>query len=202
MKKYLLCLVLLFLAPYQVSAFFNCDRSVEFRFGGYFPETSRLKEIYSSSWPEYQIIFNQGMCDNLQLWLEGDYTLKSGHSKGLKDPTKIRIIPISLGVKYLVSLSCFCPSTEFYLGAGVAYTFLRIKDDSEFVHEHTDKEAWGAIFKSGIYYHLTDCLFADFYVDYLYQRYSISHPDSSPYVRRNDLNAGGVKAGVGIGLRF
>jgi outer membrane protein W len=214
MKKYafffLLPLMFFSLVSSSLKAFdFGCmdfspcvDASYDasFRVAGYIPLNKRVKKIYSNTWSDFQLEFNKNICQNLSVWINGQYTANNGESYGYSEaPTKIRLIPVSIGLKYNYEI---VPCLNIYLGAGAAYSWLYIRDDYEYVHEHTHKQAWGGLFKLGFQYNISECFFAEVFSDYLLQRFKFSGSDSSPYVERRDANMDAVIVGAGVGIHF
>lgn len=79
------------------------------------------------------------------------------------------------------------------MGAGPSFGRIWLKNKPHYREdERTTKTVFGGVVKSGIYYTITDCLFLDLFVDYLYQ----------PVHFDKHVNIGGVKIGAGIGVKF
>lgn len=173
--------------------------SVNTRVAYYHPTSKRVREIYKDGWADYQVEISSQWKENWQLWTGVSGFSEKGRSTGFDDSTKLTLIPLSLGVKYIFDEIC---STKFYVGAGACYSWLTIHDHSRYVHEHTRKKAFGGIFQFGAYYNVTESIFANAFVDYLYQRFHFPSESYSPYVKRNDLNMSGFKIGVGLGMSF
>jgi hypothetical protein len=176
------------------------DLAVEGRVAYFRPSSKKVQEIYGDGWADYQIEISKGFGENWRAWLGVSGFEKSGHSLGFHDKTKLSLIPVTLGAKYLF---CLDACTKLYVGAGICYSSLSIKDHSNYVHEHISKGRVGGLFQVGVYYVFTEHFFADIFVDYLYQRFDFSKShDYSQYVERHDLNLSGFKVGGGIGIKF
>lgn len=163
------------------------------------PESSRVRRIYSSGWADYQVEYSKSVCQNWLLWTGASGFCKHGHSIGLNDDTRLRLIPISLGVKYLYSIA---PCLDLYAGGAVCYSFLRIKDDSPYVHRNVSSQTFGGLAQVGLYYYFTQSFHLNVFADYLFQRFTFPRSSSNPFVERNDLNMSGWKIGGGIGVNF
>lgn len=184
------------------SCFSDWDIAVEGRVAYFRPTAKKVKEIYGNGWADYQLEISQGFCNNWRLWAGVSGFQKSGHSLGyIHHKTSLRLIPVTLGLKYLFNCA---PCVDLYLGAGLSYSFLHIKDHSPFVRENTKKRAFGGIFQVGAYYNFSECFFADIFVDYMYQKFHFSDSSYSSdyYVERRDVDLSGFKVGAGLGWRF
>ena len=183
------------------SCCFN-DFIIEAKVAAFFPTSKKVREIYTNVLADYEVEISKKFDDNWDIWLNASYIHSHGRSIGLSDRTTLRFMPFSLGVSY--SQRFFC-DFEAYIGAGVAYSFLRIHNDSNYVQEHISKKDFGGIFKSGIRYTSCDGIFVEGFFDYIYQKFNSSNSDSysdSHYVTRHDADLSGYKVGVGLGFNF
>jgi hypothetical protein len=114
---------------------------------------------------------------------------KSGRSDGLNLKTKMRLAPINFGIEYIYSLT---NKASFYIGLGPSLNFINLHDNNPMGRKHTNKWCVGASSKSGFYYDFSERFFADFYVDYLF----------IPMKLKNTFNTGGLRAGIGIGMKL
>jgi outer membrane protein W len=114
-------------------------------------------------------------------------------------------------VKYF--FPCF-DAFKLYIGGGGCYSFLNIKDKSEYVHRHTHKDQWGGLLQAGLTYQFWECAYVSFFADYLFQTFDFhdshfhsSHRGSdsfggSGHIERHKLDMSGFKLGVGLGYNF
>lgn len=128
---------------------------------------------------------------------------------GIRRRTSLRMIPVSLGIKYIFNhlLDNFLtidPCLNLYVGAAACYSSLRIRDHDEYLHRHVHKNAWGGLIQSGVYYYVNSYVFVSAFADYLFQRFRFSnhHRNYSSHIERHDLTMDGYKLGVGIGVTF
>lgn len=163
--------------------------SVEVRSAAFIPTSDLFREIYSDVGANYQVEVATKLYRFMDGWVNVDWFLKHGSSKGLHDPTRISIANRSLGVKFRYP---FCNSLTGYIGLGPNLTVVWLKNKSRCTRERITKAAAGLVVKSGVDYFINKYLFLDFFVDYLYQ----------PIDLGRDVDVGGTKVGLGIGSRF
>ncbi|MDP1879689.1 MAG: hypothetical protein Q8K60_01955 [Parachlamydiaceae bacterium] len=219
-KKFFLTLIMMssFSTPLlsQNSFWDTSGLSVTARVAYFHPASSKVRDIYSNGWADYQIEIGKEFCNNLQLWVGVSGFSQNGRSiiSGLSssydsffdfssrgDKTSISFIPVYLGLKYFFPITC---QLKAYIGAAGLYGSLRIKDHSHYVHEHVDKKGFGGLVQIGLNYYFDKCFFLNVFGDYLFQHFDFSndHHSSYYYVERNDLNLNGYKVGAGIGFTF
>ena len=193
MKKILCLFALLF--SIQISALeWNSGWDEQFRVAAFRPSSKLFRKIYKDWGAIYQLESNKRIfeCSDLYGWANVGYYSESGHSRGIREKTRISLVPITLGLKYMI---CILPNTSAYLGIGGGGTFVHIHDHDHFL-EHTNKTAWGGILKSGIRYNFLECTFLDLFVDYSYMHLQF-HSN-----HRKNANVGGLMIGGGIGIYF
>lgn len=166
----------------------------------YHPESSRMRKVYANGFADYQLEIGKMIGCHWQVWTGVSGFSKEGHSTYSHNSTRLQLIPIYLGVKYFYNVS---PCIDLYAGGAACYSMLRIKDHSHYVHEHTNKNAFGGLAQLGLNYYFTDCIFVNLFADYYFQHFHFKKSDSySYYVERNSLNMSGYKLGGGIGFVF
>ena len=173
---------------------------IQGRASAYFPTERKVRRIYSNVWGFYEGEIDVPLWCGLDGFFSAGYLENKGHSLCLHNKTRLQMVPLSLGLKYFLRI---CPGLDAYIGGGVVYSILKIRDHSPYVHKHVSKNRVGGTAKMGLTYFFCDNWFIDGSVDYLYQRFSFKHSRSSKhYVERHDLDMSGVKIGAGIGLAF
>ncbi|CAF24609.1 outer membrane protein [Candidatus Protochlamydia amoebophila] len=186
--------------PSYGSFSFLDDVAVEARVAYFRPCSKKVRHIYGNGWADYQIELSKSFCNNWRGWVGISGFEKKGHSIGDHDKTKFRMIPLTLGVKYLFNIN---PYASLYVGAGASYNWVRVKNHSSFVHETSKKQTWGGIVQLGAYYSLAENVFADVFVDYVFQEFKFHSHNSSDYVsHHHKVNLNGFKVGGGLGYRF
>ena len=123
------------------------------------------------------------------MWGNLDLFSKPGRSVGLGNSTKINIANTSVGIKLPFQYS---EEISPYIGIGVSFSRVWLKNNSFCGEEKASKFAVGGVLKTGIYYFLTESVFLDVFIDYLYQ----------PVHFETDVDVGGLKTGMGIGVKY
>lgn len=178
---------------------FCTDISINGRVAYFRPVSKKIRRIYDNGWADYQIELSKEFYPNIQAWIGVSGFSKKGDSIGFHNSTRLQLIPLSFGLKYVYPFTC---NLEGYLGLGACYSFLRIRDHSNYVIQHISKNDWGGVGQIGLYYHLQNGFFLNAFVDYYYQKFDFHHVDYSYYTVRHDLNISAWLFGGGIGYRF
>lgn len=130
-------------------------------------------------------------------WASGSYFYKKGSSTGLGNSTKIDLVPVGFGLKYLYSFNCL----DLYVGGGALPTYVRFRDHSPFVIPKSQKWTWGGIVKVGAIWNINQCFFIDLFTDYSFVDVKFHRTNDGAVTRhRTDLSAWSI--GAGIGYRF
>ena len=174
----------------------NLPASVEFRVGAFFPSSKEVRKIYGNTAANYQFEFNTSACCCncfcIQGWTSIDWTTRRGSVREC-GRTRLDLVNWSIGVKCVKTL---CGCMNVYAGVGPAFGGVWVKNHNSCHHnrhhERTSKGTFGVIVKSGIQYYFCHNLFADLFVDYIYQ----------PVHFHRHINVGGLRTGLGIGVSF
>lgn len=218
------------------------DITAEARVAYYHPSSKRVRRIYGDGWADYQFELSKGFkgfgffggsggcgdacgctdpctpcCQDSccpdwtwRLWVGVSGFSRKGDSIHFHDRTRLELIPVNFGIKLVYPIFC---NTSIFIGGAACYSFLRIRDHSEFVHKHTRREEWGGLFQSGICYNYCDWLVVSAFFDYFFQRfdfhdkhrhsyYNSGYFQDSRFIERHNLNLNGYKIGVGLGVTF
>ncbi len=192
--------------------------TLELRTAYYYPSAKKVRKIYSSGWLDYQIETSKRLWEHFDVWGGVSWANKRGHARSydreFKDDTRLSIVPLSVGVKGIYSLF---GSIEFYVGAGICYSFLHVRNHcrEDYSHEGLSRSPFkrdihrndvGAIVQTGFHYTLSETVFLDCFADYLSQQFRFprrgreSH--AHRYIFKEHLNCSGFKLGAGIGVYF
>lgn len=164
------------------------ESSVELRSGAFFHSSKRFREIYGNASVCFEIEAATRVYNCFEGWINFDWFTKDGRSRGLHDSTRVNIANPSFGLKVPFQITrCI----SIYVGIGPSLSTIWVKNHSH-SHKKTTKFVVGGILKSGLIYDITSCIFADVFVDYLYQ----------PVHFETRVDIGGVKVGGGLGYRF
>lgn len=193
--------------------------TLEVRGAYYRPSSKKLKQMYSQCLIDYQITFAKRVHNYCEVWGEFDWVKKKGTARHddlydvsrFKDRSRISIIPVSLGLKLIYPIfRC----VDVYLGAGVSYSFLRIKNHSkdEYSYAFSDlpfkklihKQGVGGLFKAGLQFAMSDSTYLDFFADYYLQKFHFSHREDRQgrSLFKHHLDCSGFKFGAGFGVYF
>ncbi len=166
---------------------------LEGRLAGFFAKSETFKEVYGDVGASYQLEAALRLPQNLKWWNNFSYMGKQGHSVPLRVDTCLTVFSVSSGLKYLI---WFSENANIYLGVGPVYSWMKEKNDSEFIRRTNKRDGAGVLFKSGItrvQNHLILSLFVDYQLQKLRKRGSIGS-------RKIDLS--GFYLGFSIGGGF
>lgn len=179
----------MFMAIFCPAASYVQDINVEIRSAAFFHSSKRFREIYGNVGCSYQLEASTYLCSCLDGWANLDWFSKHDKPKACPGNTRVSIANISLGVKYPYQL---CENYIAYVGIGPSLSEVWLKNHSQCEHERVSKVAFGGVLKTGIYCFITCDIFLDLFIDYLYQ----------PIHFDKQVDIGGLKTGVGIGMQF
>jgi outer membrane protein W len=206
MKK-ILALLIVFISNYTQAytpPSFD-DVIVEFRTSYFYPSSSRFRQIFDRQRINYQLTGSFPIChawwSRLNLWTAVNYLSLEGRSTGIGDRTSLRMIPVTLGLKYFLPSLCCKGSPDFYIAGGMKYYFVHNYNDSNYVQKSIDRKGWGGVAEVGCLFSIRDCYVLDLFAAYSFK--SFHGPSSSnPYVISSRMKLDGFDIGVGVGYRF
>lgn len=175
----------------------GCEVLLEARVSYFHPTDSRYRRIYGGA-PFYNVELSVESYCNFYPWLSVGYLYDCGHSIGKRNRTKIDLVPMSLGLKYLFCCDCFRP----YLGAGLGVTYLKTEDHSKFVIKNRSNWGAGGVFKLGLIYDWTSCFFIDLFIDYTYMKIDFGSGHHKKRIYGHDADVSGFFFGAGLGYSF
>lgn len=187
MLQFFFCLILLLTSTLTVNAQ-EMDTTVEVRAAATFPSSHELKHMYGHVYTSYGVEAATSIWGCWAGWVNADWFSKHGRSKGSLSP-HLNMITVSCGLK---SNYRICDNARIYLGAGPCVAHVWIKDFPHACPGKFSRQACGIAFKSGINYFIYDCLFIDFFLDYIYL----------PIHKKDLSNLSGIKLGIGVGTAF
>lgn len=178
------------------------ETTIEVRTAAFYHISKDFRDIYGDWGPSYQVeaSFSCNCC--YAFWTNFSWFHKNGKSIGNScssipscncsghPSTEVNIANLSLGIKFPY---CICDCLVGYIGIGPVFGNIWLKNKiSSQETDKTSKFAFGVIGKLGLDYYITQCLFLDFFVDYLYQ----------PVHFHKQIDLGGLQAGIGVGFNF
>jgi len=181
---------------------------VEFRVSYFRPVSSEFRETFHDGGAGYQLTSTlpiycgpKAWGRGINLWTALDYFSKKGHSIGLDDGTSIRIVPLTLGLKYFFpSVGCRVP-VNFYAGAGMKYYFVHTHNDSDLVQKNINRNGMGGIVEAGFIAPIAHHFLLDLFVSYSMKTFGATST-SIPSVEGTGMKVGGLNVGAGIGYQF
>lgn len=181
MRKVLMFLFVIFFAAVYMHA-----GSVTFEVKGsfFYPTEQAFKDVYGGG-SMYGGEISLGIWKNLDIWIGGSYFSQYGELTFTGEETSLQIIPLGGGLKYRLSTGVL----SFYGGVGV--NFFNYKESN--VIGDVKAGAVGFVTKAGAYLEPVNQFVIDFFVEYSYCK--ITPADFT-------IDIGGIKAGIGIGIRF
>jgi hypothetical protein len=168
----------------------NYRWEAKIRGGGFIPRSNLFRDIYGTALGTFDGEIAASIHRYLQAWININFALAHGNSLGFCNPTTIWIVNSSLGLKAPFDINNWL---TLYLGFGPTFGAIRIKDESQFTGcSSSTKSSIGFVAKSGIDFTFRTRWFVDIFADYVYQKADFE----------KDVNAGGLRVGAGIGVKF
>ncbi len=184
--------------PYEV---------VEFRASYFYPDNSEFRKLFDSGGVDYQLTATVPVCRGQNEWLNGinvwlcvDYFSKTAHSKELDNKIKIRMVPITLGIKYYFPF-CFLYPFDFYVAAGMKYYSLHTHNDSPCVRQTINRGGLGGVLEIGTLFNYSENFLVDIFASYSCRSFS-AQSGKNPAVKAKGLNVSGFNFGGGIGYYY
>lgn len=194
------------------------DVFLEFKGGAFIPTGCDFRTIYGSATffvsPEFswQVVEHA----NWYIFASAGYAEKDGKSVGLCTPTKTRLVPLGIGVKYFFQdlHADFCKNHKVYLGLGFQPVLLQTNNCSEFVQRTTSQWGFGGVAKFGYMLDLPKNFFLNFFADYSFVNVGCkkqcnasdiccsSSSNNAHYVTPLKSDISGAILGIGIGYSF
>lgn len=196
MKKKIICL---FIALGFTTSVFAQDFLIEGKLAYFRPNAKALRAIYSQNWMNSQFEITTPLWRCLNLYGSVNYLSTSGHSTEDNKST-VRIVPISLGLKYRQPIKEKGKKMDLYFAGGMRYFFVKIKNNDEFVVRRITKQGLGGVAEVGTLIFLTQNFLLDLFADYSYKRFDFS--TNKLVVEGHKLDVGGFSAGAGLGFCF
>lgn len=156
--------------------------------------------LFRKIYGEHSGIFSAELTGQLYRWLYGwaaiGLLVKDGRSIGEHTLTRLIMIPVSFGLKYLKQLEY----GDWYFGMGAVVPHVHIEDKSPYV---SDRSRWGigGNWKLGMNINISESVFFDIFGEYTYLKMDFDN-DCCRRVVSHKANLSGASLGLGIGYRF
>jgi outer membrane protein W len=154
--------------------------------GGYFSsENSTFRDVYGGA-AKFGLAAGIDVAKNVSVWMGLDYLRKSGVLTVTEEETKVRLMPLTAGVRYEIPAG---KAIRFHVGAGIQEVFFK----EESVLGTVSRNALGFMLIGGGVYRLTDAIGAGLFISW-----------STCKMKNEDIEfkVGGLDVGGRIEFRF
>ena len=164
----------------------------EGKVGYFYPTGKRFRDIYSGGFL-YALQLQLDVWQGISSWASCAYLHERGRSLGERYDTTITLLPVSIGINYMI----YCDLVAPYFGIGWNYSYIETHDDSPFVLKKTSYLGKGQVLKGGICFSLPFFFFLDLFFDYGWMKIgTFKQPE------REKVDLGYTCCGGSLGKRF
>jgi predicted HicB family RNase H-like nuclease len=160
------------------------------------PLSKKIRNIYAKGMGQYGFELTFPAWRFIYGWTSGSYLSKVGHTSYSDSRTKVQLVPLGIGLKFVYTVKC----VDLYAGLGGLGTYFHTRDQSPHVIQSMSKWAAGGIGKLGLFIRPTQGFFIDIFGDYSYMKFDF-HGGSKKVVLHN-VDFSGWSVGGGIGWTF
>lgn len=180
------------------------DAIFEFKGAYFLPTNCAFKSIYDHGSAIFGPELTVQLCDTTNWYAFGsvDYFQKKGKSVGLNEPTRVQLIPIAAGLKYLYPICN--ENIDLYAGLGFEAVNVRTTNCTAEAVIKLSQWALGGIAKAGAFWYLPCNFVLDVFIDYSFAKTSgrACWCPAGVGVKPVKANVSGALFGIGIGYRF
>jgi hypothetical protein len=170
---------------------------LEFKFGYFLFSDSKLREIYDRGGLDLQLSASYPVWRWLDIYGSVEYFRKHGRSLGGNQETSIWEIPLSLGLKPIITINRV---VQYYIALGPRYFFVRQHNKSDFVDQHVSQSGFGGFVNTGFNFFPRPHFCIDVFGEYSYGR--LHFHSHEPFVYARTIQIGGFAFGGGLGYSF
>lgn len=168
----------------------------EFKAGYFFFADSKMRKVYNKGGYDLQIAGSFPIWNCFQLYGSAEYLECCGRSLGDHQKTRIWEVPLSLGLKAIIPITC---QLQYYITVGPRYFFVRQHNESQYVPKNIKRNGIGGFVGTGFNYEY--CGFVlDIFGEYSYRRIHFSNAKIN--VTGHSVQVGGFVFGAGLGYAF
>jgi hypothetical protein len=171
---------------------------LEAKVGYEIPTDSIARDLYSNN-ARYELEGSVQACGPIYGFASVGYFTSTGGTISLRNHLRVQVLPMTLGLKYIVKINQRCD--RLYAGIGIAPTYIWVRDTSIFLHHWTHDWAVGGVAKVGGLVRLSKHFFLDLFLDYTFLKGTGRDLDD-PLVYGVKTKMSAVTLGAGIGYRF
>lgn len=183
----------------------DCRKVIlEFKGAYLLPTNHTLRKAYNNGSALYgpeltvQLGKKHHWTKNIYAFMGADYFQKEGHDLGLCDSTTLRLVPLTLGLKYMIPMT---RRADFYLGLGFESLFVQAQSHRACVTAEKNLWTFGGITELGTYIDVTHHVMLNFFFNYSF----INAKTDSFYGHTRTgctVDLSSALFGVGLGYRF
>ncbi|PCI78184.1 hypothetical protein COB21_01575 [Candidatus Aerophobetes bacterium] len=172
----------------------------------FMPSSSQVSNIYHNGWLNYQVsatyLFPIGLGKEHKIGVFSslNYLHSRGESLGGDYSTRIRILPLTLGLRYLYAFYFDDIELDVYGNLGARYNWINIRNHCPYVETSVNPNCFGGVAELGAI-----AAFAKYFLINVFMDYSVANTSSSvskPFVYKQTLSISGFSIGGGLGVRF
>lgn len=179
------------------SSYSDVNATLEAKAGYFFFSDSKMSKVYNEGGWDVQV---SGSCP-IWKWLEVygsvEYLEKHGKSLGEHESTSIWEIPLSFGLKPVISI---CQNVQYYFTLGPRYFFVYQHNDSSYVSKNLSNNGLGLFVNTGFNFIFWRHLLVDVFGEYSYKQMHFHSHKNNVYGKT--VNVGGFVFGGGLGYAF
>jgi hypothetical protein len=175
----------------------NAKPLIEGKLGYFFFAGSKMRSVYSQGGVDVQLSGTYPIKSWLQLYASAEWFQKSGKSRGAHKSTQIWAVPLSLGLRPVVTI---CSQVQYYLTVGPRCFFFHAHNFSNFVNKTLNQSGIGGFASTGFYFYPWRHFVIDLFGEYSYMRIKCYASKKNTYTRT--VQAGGFTFGAGLGYAF
>ncbi|MFQ6108493.1 MAG: hypothetical protein ACE5L7_02950 [Candidatus Aminicenantales bacterium] len=177
---------LLLLAPHLDAALARLEISGSY----FFPSEKAFRDIYGPG-GKWGLDISRNIWKNMEVYLEAHYFTKRGKLTFTQESTRLRILPLGVGLKYLFLKK----RTHLYAGAGITYNVFEEKNPIGRTRDYQ----WGVAVRLGALRKMKGLkkFFKEFIIDaYIHYNYCKMKPAEI------SIDIGGVDLGLALGFEL
>lgn len=127
-----------------------------------------FKDVYDGTPMVYSVDIAVRIMKSLEVFLHTDYLSIDGKTTYTQEDTTLKITPIELGARFLISFKNPCKQKLFpYLGAGVGYYMIKEEFQEGTPIEPVDEKRVGFFGEGGLRFYLMKSVFIDAKLKYI-----------------------------------
>ncbi|UCH95950.1 MAG: outer membrane beta-barrel protein [Candidatus Aminicenantes bacterium] len=150
-----------------------------------------FKEVYEDTPVIYSVDVAVRILRSLEIFLHTDYLSIDGQTTYTHESTTLKIIPMELGMRFLIGSNKSCKKKLFpYLGGGAGYYMIKEEYAADIPMENVDEKRLGFFAEGGLRFYALKSVFIDAKLKYIALK------------SENGTQLGGMAYIGGIGVSF